>query len=109
MKPEGDATVALSSSTASAHGIPERRRTRATKAERQEQIAEVTTKLVARYGVHGTIISRVAAGTGLSWLPSTAYANGRDVRGSFGPLGCLCSNPSLVPGSSSPRPAAQAS
>ena len=66
MKPEGGATVAPSSSTASAHGAPVHKRTRVTKAERQEQIAEVTLKLVARYGVHGATISRIAAGTGLS-------------------------------------------
>jgi len=42
------------------------RRTRATRAERQKQIAEITLKLVARYGVHGATISRIAAGVGLS-------------------------------------------
>ncbi|MBN1631607.1 MAG: TetR family transcriptional regulator, partial [Thermoleophilia bacterium] len=43
-----------------------RKRTRATRAERQKQIAETTLKLVARYGVHGATISRIAAGVGLS-------------------------------------------
>ena len=43
-----------------------RKRTRATRAERQQQIAEITLKLVARYGVHGATISRIASGVGLS-------------------------------------------
>jgi len=43
-----------------------RQRTRATRAERREQIAETTLRLVARYGVHGATISRIAAGVGLS-------------------------------------------
>jgi len=43
-----------------------RQRTRATREERQRQIAETTLKLVARYGVHGATISRIAAGVGLS-------------------------------------------
>ena len=40
--------------------------TRRTKAERQREIAEATLKLVARYGVHGTTVSRIAAAVGLS-------------------------------------------
>ncbi len=36
------------------------------KPERQKQIAEVTLRLVARYGVNGATISRVASGVGLS-------------------------------------------
>lgn len=43
-----------------------RKRTRPTKAERQEQIVDVTLKLVAKYGVHGATISRIAAGVGVS-------------------------------------------
>lgn len=43
-----------------------RKRTRATREERQKQIAETTLKLVARYGVHGATISRIASGVGLS-------------------------------------------
>jgi AcrR family transcriptional regulator len=43
-----------------------RKHTRVTKAERQKQIADVTLRLVARYGVHGATISRIAAGVGLS-------------------------------------------
>jgi AcrR family transcriptional regulator len=42
------------------------KRTRVTKLERQKQIAEVTLRLVARYGVNGATISRVASGVGLS-------------------------------------------
>jgi AcrR family transcriptional regulator len=42
------------------------RHTRRTKAERQREIAEATLKLVARYGVHGTTVSRIAAAVGLS-------------------------------------------
>ncbi len=42
------------------------RSTRRTKAERQREIAEATLKLVARYGVHGTTVSRIAAAVGLS-------------------------------------------
>ena len=43
-----------------------RKRIRVTGAERQKQTAEITLKLVARYGVHGATISRIAAGVGLS-------------------------------------------
>jgi len=43
-----------------------RKRTRVGRAERQKQIAEVALGLVAKYGVHGTTISRIAAGVGLS-------------------------------------------
>jgi AcrR family transcriptional regulator len=39
---------------------------RRTKAERQREIAEATLKLVAKYGVHGTTVSRIAAAVGLS-------------------------------------------
>ena len=53
-------------SAAAAHGVPVRKRTTLTKAERQKQIADVTLKLVARYGVHGATISRIAAGVGVS-------------------------------------------
>lgn len=42
------------------------RRIRATREQRQEQIAEVTLKLIAKYGIHGATISRIAAGVGLS-------------------------------------------
>lgn len=54
------------SSRTTAHGAPARRRTSMAKAERQRQIAEVTLKLVARYGVQGATITRIAAGVGLS-------------------------------------------
>ncbi len=40
--------------------------TRRTKVERQREIAEATLKLVAKYGVHGTTVSRIAAAVGLS-------------------------------------------
>ncbi len=40
--------------------------TRRTKAERQREIAEATLQLVAKYGVHGTTVSRIAAAVGLS-------------------------------------------
>jgi AcrR family transcriptional regulator len=43
-----------------------RKRIRVTGAERQKQTAEITLKLVARYGIHGATISRIAAGVGLS-------------------------------------------
>jgi AcrR family transcriptional regulator len=43
-----------------------RRHVRVTKEERQKQIAEVTLKLVAKHGVHGATISRIASGVGLS-------------------------------------------
>lgn len=43
-----------------------RNRTRVPRVERQQQIAATTLKLVARYGVHGATISRIAAGVGLS-------------------------------------------
>jgi len=43
-----------------------RRRPRARRADRQKQIADVTLKLVAKYGVHGATITRIAAGVGLS-------------------------------------------
>lgn len=39
---------------------------RRTRAERQREIAEVTLRLVAKYGVHGTTISRISAAVGLS-------------------------------------------
>ena len=39
---------------------------RATREERQRQIADVTLKLIARYGVHGATISRIASGVGLT-------------------------------------------
>jgi AcrR family transcriptional regulator len=39
---------------------------RATREERQRQIADVTLKLIARYGVHGATISRIASGIGLT-------------------------------------------
>lgn len=42
------------------------KRIRATREQRQKQIAEVTLKLIARYGVHGATISRIAASVGLS-------------------------------------------
>jgi AcrR family transcriptional regulator len=43
-----------------------RKRARVTKEERQRQIAEVTLRLVAKHGVHGATISRIASGVGLS-------------------------------------------
>ena len=43
-----------------------RKNARFTKEERQKQIAEVTLKLVAKHGVHGATISRIASGVGLS-------------------------------------------
>lgn len=43
-----------------------RRYTRRTTAERQRQIAEATLRLVAKYGVHGATVSRIAAAVGLS-------------------------------------------
>ncbi len=43
-----------------------RKRIRVSGAERQKQLAEITLKLVARYGVHGVTISRIASGVGLS-------------------------------------------
>jgi AcrR family transcriptional regulator len=43
-----------------------RRSIRATREERQRQIADVTLKLIARYGVHGATISRIASGVGLT-------------------------------------------
>lgn len=66
MKSEGSRTDPGRSSVASGRGGPARRRTRATKAERQEQIADVTLKLVAKFGVHGATITRIAAGVGVS-------------------------------------------
>ncbi len=39
---------------------------RATREQRQRQIADVTLKLIARYGVHGATISRIASGIGLT-------------------------------------------
>ena len=70
MKSKGDPKDAVDHSTkasaAGAHGASVRKRTVMTKAERQKQIADVTLKLVARYGVHGATISRIAAGVGVS-------------------------------------------
>jgi len=43
-----------------------RRSIRVTREERQRQIANVTLKLIARYGVHGATISRIASGVGLT-------------------------------------------
>ena len=43
-----------------------RRHARMTKEERQKQIADVTLRLVAKHGVHGATISRIASGVGLS-------------------------------------------
>jgi AcrR family transcriptional regulator len=43
-----------------------RKNVRFTKEERQKQIAEVTLRLVAKHGVHGATISRIASGVGLS-------------------------------------------
>ena len=43
-----------------------RKHNRRTTAERQREIAEATLKLVAKYGVHGTTVSRIAAAVGLS-------------------------------------------
>jgi AcrR family transcriptional regulator len=54
------------------------KRTRVTKAERQKQIAEVTLKLVARYGVQGATISRIAAGVGLSRAALYKYFPNRE-------------------------------
>lgn len=66
MKSEGSRTDPSRSSVAGGHEGPARKRTRATKAERREQIAAVTLKLIAKYGVHGATISRIAAGVGVS-------------------------------------------
>jgi AcrR family transcriptional regulator len=41
-------------------------RVRATREQRQKRIAEVTLKLVAKYGVQGATISRIASGVGLT-------------------------------------------
>lgn len=43
-----------------------RKRVRVTRVERQRQIADVTLRLVAKHGVHGATISRIAAAVGLS-------------------------------------------
>jgi AcrR family transcriptional regulator len=43
-----------------------RKQVRMTKEERQKQIAQVTLRLVAKHGVHGATISRIASGVGLS-------------------------------------------
>jgi AcrR family transcriptional regulator len=66
VKSEGSRTNPTRTSVASSHEGLARKRMRATKAERQEQIADVTLKLVAKYGVHGATISRIAAGVGVS-------------------------------------------
>ncbi len=63
---EDDQPEPVLSSQASAHRTVARKRMRVTKAERQKQIADVTLKLVAKYGVHGATISRIASGVGLS-------------------------------------------
>jgi AcrR family transcriptional regulator len=39
---------------------------RATREQRQRQIADITLKLIARYGIHGATISRIASGVGLT-------------------------------------------
>jgi AcrR family transcriptional regulator len=39
---------------------------RATREQRQRQIADSTLKLIARYGIHGATISRIASGVGLT-------------------------------------------
>jgi AcrR family transcriptional regulator len=78
VKPEGGRTGSVRSSTAAVLEAPARKRPRVTKAERQKQIAEVTLKLVARYGVHGATISRIASGTGLSRAALYKYYANRE-------------------------------
>jgi AcrR family transcriptional regulator len=63
---DGSRTDSNRPSTAGSRGGLAHKRIRVTKAERQEQIADVTLKLVAKYGVHGATISRIAAGVGVS-------------------------------------------
>jgi AcrR family transcriptional regulator len=55
-----------------------RKHTRSARAERQEQIADTTLRLVAKHGVDGATISRIAAGVGVSRAALYKYYPNRE-------------------------------
>ncbi|NLE11694.1 MAG: TetR/AcrR family transcriptional regulator [Actinobacteria bacterium] len=66
MNSQDSRTAATRSAAVASDGGSTSKHRRATKAQRQEQIAEVTLKLVSKYGIHGATISRIAAAVGVS-------------------------------------------
>lgn len=66
MNSDGSRADSSRPSATSDCGGPAHKRIRTAKAERQEQIADVTLKLVAKYEVHGATTPRIAAGAGIS-------------------------------------------
>lgn len=88
MNSDGSRADSSRPSAAGDCGGPAHKRIRTAKAERQEHIADVTLKLVAKYEVHGATTPRIAAGAGISraaLYKSSVIPPRSDARGSFEP------------------------